>query len=346
MQNQLRALILLVSLILVPIAIHRQDFHFVLPMNNRTSQITIAHRQRQSQPRSVILFLVGGDRAKSRKMHHFLHSTLPLLEANFLQTYPYPVHIFHEGISDKLKLQISTLIPSSPRVTLENVSHIFARTPPGVTEKEIGQWIKLVRTWGRGYRMMCRFWAGLVWTLPSMSKYEYYWRLDSDSYLTKPIRIDPFLELRRRDCQYGFLSTLHDGPKVVYRMWHTYEVWLNQTKAIANSSARDATRNYMNGFALDPHTGEFARLMYDNNFELGTFHLKRHPLYQDMFKFFDGNPPYGFMRYRWGDAPWHTLAVHTVLQGRQLCNFSADFVGYQHAGNATPIHEDKPASLP
>jgi hypothetical protein len=78
--------------------------------------------------------------------------------------------------------------------------------------------------------------------------------------------------------------------------------------------------------------------MYYNNFELGTMRLKRHPLYLSMFRHLDEQPPMGILRFRWGDAPIHTLGVHAVLaqEGWEACNITQSEVGYKHAAKVMP----------
>ncbi|KEG08120.1 hypothetical protein DQ04_07971030 [Trypanosoma grayi] len=75
--------------------------------------------------------------------------------------------------------------------------------------------------------------------------------------------------------------------------------------------------------------------MYYNNFELGTMALKRHPLYMSLFRFLDEEEPRGIMRYRWGDAPIHTLGVEVVLrrEGWKKCRFDKRFADYAHGKN-------------
>ena len=66
------------------------------------------------------------------------------------------------------------------------------------------------------YKNMCRFWAGEIFKNKEVLKYDYYMRLDCDSYITSPIRFNPFEILKEKNKIYGFISggVFLDSPDV------------------------------------------------------------------------------------------------------------------------------------
>lgn len=293
---------------------------------------------RQAPPRlavrGVLLLLQGGRWGEDYLVRH----NLPRLERYFLSCYPYPVIVFHENLPPASRRAISAAVPSanhSNGAHFEDVSRFWATLPHGISEDQLRQWMATgdqPRFQGRGYRLMCRFWHGLVWTLPVLNPFEYYWRLDTDAYLTRPVRADPFALMVQRGCQYGFNRLKGDAPGVVIGLWETFLKWVAQEPGVTPSALEHVKR-----FSLDPETqSKYLRKMYYNNFELGTVALKRHPLYQSYFQYVDEREPFGILRYRWGDAPLHTLGVEVVLQGRGVCNFTQEDVGYRHAVKRPP----------
>jgi hypothetical protein len=52
-------------------------------------------------------------------------------------------------------------------VEFHDVTNFWEKLPHGVSEEQVKYWIKTQRVLqrGRGYRLMCRFWAGIVWQL-------------------------------------------------------------------------------------------------------------------------------------------------------------------------------------
>lgn len=270
----------------------------------------------------VILFLYGG-----RWHSYFVRECLPRLELYVLKCYSYPIHIFHEGATEQQRNSIKHAVPSS-HVAFEDVSRFWKTLPHKISERTLEQWMHdgvQSKFQGRGYRLMCRFWAGLVWTLPSMDHYEYYWRLDTDSIITKPVALDPFRYLQQNGCEYGYNRLKGENPYVLHGLYDAFQgfaLWSN-----LSADAYDAVRR----FAIDPKTGKYWGPMFYNNFEMGSFRLKRSTVYQNLFNFLDSREPYGILKYRWGDAPIHTLGVVAVLRGKHMCNFTQDIVGYKHA---------------
>eukprot|EP00760_Papus_ankaliazontas_P027154 PhM_4_TR3183/c0_g1_i1/m.58974/K10967/KTR1_3; alpha 1,2-mannosyltransferase len=278
---------------------------------------------------AVIVFLHGG-----RWHSYFVRECLPRLERYFLKCFPYPIRIFHEDSTKQHKDSIRAIVPSAAAVTFERVD--FSKLPGYTTEAELARWMKeglQYKFQGRGYRMMCRFWGGYVWRLPSMAQYDYYLRLDTDSVFDAPVRVDLFRHLTRQGCVYGYNRLKGENPHVIVELWPTFRRWASKELAPSALAAVEA-------LAHNKKVG-FWGPMYYNNFEMGTMWLKTHPVYQSGFLYLDENSPYGFLRYRWGDAPVHTLLVWAVLATENmlttgLCNFTRSVAPYRHAAFKLP----------
>jgi hypothetical protein len=300
----------------------------IAPGSPGSPSATRRHRRSDAVVNGVILFLAGG-----RWDSYFHKECLPRLEQYFLRCHAqdYPVHIFHENMAMAQQAAIRALIPSAKAVDFENVAALWKTLPKGVREDTLAEWMQsgLQRKFqGRGYRIMCRFWAGIVWRLPSLQRYEYYWRLDTDSILTGPPVVDPFVTMQQRKCDYGFNRLKGENPHVAVGLWETFQDWAKST-----GSTKSAWFQSVKRFATSPLTQQYWAPMYYNNFELGTMRLKRHKLYNDWFEHVDSKEPFGIFRHRWGDAPLHTLGVMAVVaaEGWHVCNFTKADVGYRHA---------------
>lgn len=296
------------------------------------------HAPTAGSPRGVIIFLHGG-----RWHDYFVKQNLPRLEQYFLKCYPYPLHIFHEDIRAEQKKAIRRIVRSSG-VTFERVD--FSKLPEYTTEEELSGWMKAgvqYKFQGRGYRMMCRFWAGYVWRFASLDPYDVYLRLDTDSVIERPMRQDLFRYFKTQQCQYAYNNLRRENPYVLDKLWPTFLEWAHNPSSNFSSSALRVVEG------LATREGQYWGPMYYNNFEMGYMTLKRHPLYQSLFDFLDQRKPYGFLRYRWGDAPVHTLGVWAVLaaegmpistsEGKErnvLCNVTKSVAPYRHAALKLP----------
>eukprot|EP01064_Diplonema_japonicum_P009574 TRINITY_DN1704_c3_g1_i1.p1 TRINITY_DN1704_c3_g1~~TRINITY_DN1704_c3_g1_i1.p1 ORF type:complete len:371 (+),score=34.01 TRINITY_DN1704_c3_g1_i1:60-1172(+) len=268
----------------------------------------------------VVLILYGGRFGGG----YFTSFALPRMASHFFRCFPYPLHIFHEDtVKEDELVRLRNLVPMV-NVTFELIS--FSTLPKGVSEEKVQKWKSdgsQKKFQGRGYRQMCRFWAGVVWSFNSLKKYKYYLRLDTDSIIPARVPSDPFKKMARNECSYGFNRLKGENPFVTTQLWETTKRWIASEKLVTHR-----LNSRLTDFSLKK--GSFWGPMYYNNFELGTFALKNHPIYKSFFTYIDSHEPYGIFRYRWGDAPLHTLAVTAILEQDQYCNFTRKEFPYQH----------------
>jgi hypothetical protein len=221
-------------------------------------------------------------------------------------------------------------VPSATSVTFEDAWGIFNKLPANVSNERVKQWMtegtQLHRGFPLGYRIMCRFWFGVVWQLPSMQKYDYYMRLDTDSSIRVPVLVDPFRYFFvDRACEYGYHNKYPDNPDVTDGLWPNFLQWARST------NLKETHVDNVKARVLDAN-GAYTSAVYDNNFEMGSFRLKRHPLYRSYFHHVDEKEPFGILRSRWGDAPLHTIAVHATLGSNdKICKIDEQLWPYKHA---------------
>lgn len=67
---------------------------------------------------------------------------------------------------------------------------------------------------------MCRFFATQIFFHPRLFAFDYYMRLDTDSYIQTSLCYDPIDKLHRSGKVYGYKSDFVDEPYVVREMWN------------------------------------------------------------------------------------------------------------------------------
>jgi hypothetical protein len=83
-------------------------------------------------------------------------------------------------------------------------------------------------SWGVGYRHMSRFFCKGLFELPEIvDNFDYYWRLDADSFLLKPVLKDPFKTLRDSGREYGYMVVTQEDESVVRGLWNTTSEYVN-----------------------------------------------------------------------------------------------------------------------
>jgi alpha 1,2-mannosyltransferase len=156
---------------------------------------------------------------------------------------------------------------------------------------------------------MCRFHAKLVYEQPITVGLDYAWRLDDDSYITRPINYDIFEYMQKHDLVYGFVKVYRELPMWVTGLWGTVK------KYIATNRIQPT---FFNKWPVN--------LMYYNNFEVSKMSLWLSPQYQKYIDHIDRNG--GIYYHRWGDAPIKSIAVSLFVPRDKTHNFKD--VGYIH----------------
>ena len=126
----------------------------------------------------------------------------------------YDVIVFHEGgaAGDALRPRLEALGNRTRlRLRARDVSAVFATHAPATTDWPRRQ----LRTFGIGYRRMCRFWFSGVFELEDVRRLSYLLRLDTDSELRcKASSRDPFELMARQRAVYGYVAVKTDHPMV------------------------------------------------------------------------------------------------------------------------------------
>lgn len=133
-----------------------------------------------------------------------LDKSLYLLFYNFNHDAKYPVVIFHESnltkeIQQYLEMRYDDL--DFIEIELKTPDHIDLKSLP-----EIVAGSKI------GYRNMIRFVSLPMYVHEKIKDYEYYWRIDTDSFLLDHIEKDPFEVMKENDLTYGYQVIYKEQP--------------------------------------------------------------------------------------------------------------------------------------
>jgi len=157
---------------------------------------------------------------------------------------------------------------------------------------------------------MCRFWAGLIYTNPKVMEYEYYMRLDCDSFITEPTGRNLFSDVSGK--VYGYLTDgiMHDASphsKDLNKTIKEFEVSCNTTKY---------------GTIDDVKEG----MLYYTNFEICKIYAFLNSPYMEMFNHIDRNG--GIYVHRWGDHIIRYAGLHIFFSKGDVVEIKG--VSYNH----------------
>lgn len=176
--------------------------------------------------------------------------------------------------------------------------------------------------WSLGYRGMCRFRSGTMFTHPVMKSYEYAMTLDTDGYFSMEVPIDPIQEMYEGNYLYSFSHVLHAQPGVNRHFWPTTLMYMamHNIHPIGSSILQD----FINHDRL-----EWNNHLYMNDIEIVDLRFFGDPngAYQDYFRFLDSMN--GSWLYRWGNNEVRTLAVGMFIPRERVYKMN---IPYGHQG--------------
>jgi hypothetical protein len=244
---------------------------------------------------NCILYLV---RSSEEDLNDF-NKSLSLLETNLIPfAEEVDLVVFCEESFEEYKSKVETQlnikyqliefdVPDYPKEIVDNIPEFFPHPTHGNGPV----------AWGHpgfsiGYRHMCRFFSGEMYKFDILRQYDYYLRLDTDSFIHTPLNYNIFEWAKNNDCYYGFIAPAvqQDNEKVVEGLW-----------------------DYVN----DAYPNNIPdRLMFYTNFELGKVSWFLTSGYMRFYNELDKTG--GFYTKRWGDAPIKFLGINLLMEPKHI----------------------------
>jgi hypothetical protein len=223
---------------------------------------------------SCIFYLVNDNPIHIKR----LYSSLECLQRNFLDEYPYPVVIGHEGIAQSVVDEIKQRLKGSVYFYKINFSipdypqEILSQIP----ERFKGHWDEGA-FFSIGYRHMCRLFSGELYKETFFENVKYLLRLDCDSYFTDKVTYDIFQRMEETDSVYGTVGTDIDMDYVV-------------------EGFGDACASYFK----DKYNFSKPTTMFQTHFDLTDVQWIKSSDYMDFYDYIDSTG--NIYIKRWGDA--------------------------------------------
>lgn len=231
---------------------------------------------------------------KNDKRHlENLSKSLRLVHENLIPfTKDLEILFFHDPDTQK-DIQVMTSFWN-----IKNVMFLipFTTTAPAWCDKT-DPWLK--------YKNMCRFWAGEVFRQPRVLEYDYYMRLDCDSFITEPLGYDPFEMMAREDKDYAFTK----GGKFM----DTAPYFEGINKALFEFEAQYYDHVDLSGNSILKNVvGKLQEgLLYYTNFEICRVRAFSDSLYMNLFDHIERVG--GIYRHRWGDHIIRYAGIHMLI---------------------------------
>jgi hypothetical protein len=236
------------------------------------------------------------------------------LNLNWKYAKNYPILIYHDDLSAvnifNINVQLHNNLGYIPNIKWIKIDF---KTPSHISTDESKYKLKSNEIWF-GYYHMCNFQAYGIYET-ELSNYEYYLRLDSDSYILSPIDYDLFDYMKDNNLKYGYMRDEEiELDHVSIDLWKTTDQFMTDNN-IDRSNISHHLKN-----------GVWANTMFYNNFEISRVDTFRNPNYK---AYYDALNSTGNIYYnRWGDAPIHWLGVRMFVPDNQI--WCVNNISYQH----------------
>jgi hypothetical protein len=230
--------------------------------------------------------------------------------SRLLSNNPRPVVIFHEG-------------DLGSNATQRSLIHILgSRTPLAFQRIRFSNFTRprsVHRTIPLSYYDMCRFFTLMLPNHPLLTLFSFYWRLDAHSYIFGPNPIeDPFEIMQKQQIQYAYIMANEEADHYDTALWLLFQHFLNDHCLKPSTALRKTQRNWF---------GRYSHAIIFTNFAIANVSLFRdHSQIRAWLHTVDRSG--GIYRYRWGDAPIHTLALTQFIERDQIVRLR--YFGYMH----------------
>lgn len=160
---------------------------------------------------------------------------------------------------------------------------------------------------------MCAFFASQIFTHPRLQNVTYYLRLDTDSYIYRPLCYDPIARFHAHNRSYGYRSRTTDPPFVTVGLWDLVDTYAQAHPEI------EANMVQRNGWlwAAGRESGKMGEVpfpTYYNNFEIVRLDAFRRPGVSKWLEEVMSVPERVF-KYRWGMLSSYFAFFEVGLRG-------------------------------
>jgi hypothetical protein len=216
------------------------------------------------------------------------------LKRNLLDKYPIDYVIFHEtGFSEANKNEIRRRVSG---VIFKEIKFNMPESAQGFKPLWSDDWSLEKCT---SYGGMCTFFTKDIFEILMEMGYDYYLRLDDDSYLYEDFKENPFEKIRRENKSYGYCLKIKEGSHVIQGLFP-----------------------FIKQHVETDYVFDEPYWIYYNNFEIVD--IKRY--YNDQIREISQkiHESGGIYHWRWGDAPIRTILVSIFLPD-EVMEFDIDY---------------------
>jgi alpha 1,2-mannosyltransferase len=236
--------------------------------------------------------------------YYDLFKSLFLLKKNFLNKFKYDVIVFHESNYSNIYKTIVAFLFNAKFQKIDLNKYYEENSHEINIDKDLIQF-------GIGYRSMCLFFFSEIFKL--LDDYKYYCRLDTDSFIIKPIVFDFFEFMESKKLEYGYIAEIIESQIAVKNI----DSYLNNFDSLINLKNNNTDVFECGSYNL--------RCFYTNFEILDMSILKNEKIQNFINEVIKSN---NIFNYRWGDAPLRTIMISLFIDKSKIVRFKS--INYRH----------------
>ncbi len=276
-----------------------------------------------------------------RNSRVMLEKSLDLLFKNYNEQFKHDVLIFHEG--DFLEKDQEQVACGRKEIKFKEIHFLV---PDFLRQEEIP------RVWpngdfpgyGMGYRHMLRFFAVQIFDILHDLRYDWFMRLDDDSFIHSKINYDLFEFMERNNFEYGYRVDIREAYDVSQGFGETVAGYVRAENINSRSFEEHweptRLRIYLTNlvkailirkfrakkYIMSP-SSRYDLWGYYNNFFITKIAFWKTQEVQSFIHYFDRIGVW--YKYRWGDALFQSAAIQIFMPKHKVFKFT-DWT-YEHA---------------
>ena len=286
----------------------------IIKMNSHS--VAIPSLAKPELKEGIIIYLLD-----PREVNNFKRS-IDLLFKNYNNRFKQPVAVFYEkSLPAHTLTELKQLTDNSyNKIASVNYIQIPFELPPHYDPAKDP--VMNNHNSFPGYNLMIRFFWREVFTLPIIKQYQYYWRLDTDSFILSEIKYDMFKYVKKRNYIYATIDLDSDGPDVTAGMPDIVNEYMRTHKTMAS------VNNYSPSM--------YPTMVY-NNFEVVNIEHFTSPEIWDFVEHIDRSNK--ILTRRWGDAPLRFAELNLFFDWKKQVKILCG-IKYEHSHHDKTIYKD------
>ena len=273
------------------------------------------------------------DTQYGRDSRTLLEKSLDLLYKNYNDQFRHDILIFHEG--DFKEKDQQAVAKGRKEIKFQE---IHFEIPAFLPKEEVPPlWSDgYGNNFGMGHRHMIRFYAVQLWDILPKQGYDWFFRMDDDSFIHTKINYNLFEFMERNGYEYGYRVDINDAEAPARGFVETVRAYM-KAENIQSAFFEEQMRLGPLKFVLKNQVkrvlmkifpqGKRYRLDYDreywgyyNNFFITRIAFWNQPQVQAFIRHFDRVG--GWYKYRWNDLIFQSAAVQVFLPKSKVYKFT------------------------